>query len=200
MKASRSDASPHVAQRQSALRKLSLLVAVATYSCLSALAQGTISFQNFSQPTFFAPDYLNDGTTPLSGPQYMAELLAGPSADNLTAIASTSFFSGSSAGYFDGGTQIVPDVPGGATAFAQVGIWNTALGATFDLAKGSGLPNAWAQSPVFPVVTGKQDGGIPTLPGFLTGLTPLSLNGAVPEPSTLVLASLAAGLMLLCWR
>jgi len=155
-------------------------------------AQGTVSFQNFYQPILFAPDYLSDGTTKLSGPQYMAELLAGPSADTMTAIATTSFFSGGSAGYFNGGTQTLPNVLGGATAFAQVDIWNTMLGATFNSAKASGLPNAWAQSAVFPVVTGNPF--VPSLPGVLTGLTPLSLN-AVPEPSTLALAALGAAFL-----
>ena len=161
-----------------------------------AFAQGTIAFQNFSSPSFFAPDYLSDGATKLSGPQYMAELFAGPNTTSLSAIATTPFLSGSSAGFFNGGTQVIPNVPAGGSAFAQVDVWNTAIGASFDQAKATGLPNAWAQSTIFPVTTGSPDGGVPTPPGILTGLTPLSLNG-VPEPSTIALIGLGAAVVFL---
>jgi hypothetical protein len=58
---------------------MKILITVAVVASLTGrvvFAQGTIAFQNFSQPTFFAPDYLSDGTTKLSRPQLMAELFS----------------------------------------------------------------------------------------------------------------------------
>ncbi len=62
-------------------------------------AQGTIAFSNIG-PGLNAPAYLSDGTTKLSGAQFMAELLAGTSASSLSPIATTGFFQGVGAGYF----------------------------------------------------------------------------------------------------
>jgi hypothetical protein len=129
------------------------------------------------------PDYLSDGTTKLSGPQFTAELMAGPTVSNLTSFATTPFLSGNGAGYFLGGSQTITIVNAGATAFVQLNIWNTNTGATFDAARRSGLANAWAQSPTFPVVT--SPGPFcdpPCLPNPLVGLPSLILNGPTQSP------------------
>jgi hypothetical protein len=83
---------------------------------LTAYSQGTVNgtvdFANVSSglgPN--APVYESDGVTKLSGPQFMAELFAGPSANNLAGIAMIGFASGTQAGYFFGGVQTINSVP-----------------------------------------------------------------------------------------
>src|SRR5579859_2170697 len=71
------------------------IVAVATCSCLPAHAQGTVLFQNIDAGVN-APVYMSDRVTLLSGPQFVAELMGGASADALAPIATTPFLT---AGY-----------------------------------------------------------------------------------------------------
>ena len=164
---------------------------------LTAYSQGTVNgtvdFANVSSglgPN--APVYESDGVTKLSGPQFMAELFAGPSANNLAGIAMIGFASGTQAGYFFGGVQSINSVPGGGIAWVQVDVWNTANGASFPQAQASGLPDSWWQSSLFTVVTGNMfTGGGPTPPATLSGLgnSPVFLN-SIPEPSVLAFACL----------
>jgi len=167
-------------------------------SALAAWGQGTLRFSNapngVSGPN--APVHESDGVTKCSGPQFMADLLAGPSADSLSLIASTGFLTGNGAGYFFGGTATVNTVAGGATAWVQVDVWNTSSGASFQAAKVSGMPNSWWQSAIFTAVTGWTSIN-PAPPGSLDALgkSPVYLN-SVPEPSALALAGLGALLVL----
>ena len=135
-----------------------VLVMLLIISCgRIAYSQGTVSFSN-AGPGVNAPVYESDGVTKVSGPLFMAELLAGALADNISPVASTAFGTGNSAGYFFAGTQTVSGVLPGTTAWVQVDVWNTASGASFSQAQSSGLPNSWWQSSVFSVETG----GVPT--------------------------------------
>jgi hypothetical protein len=165
-------------------------------SIVAARAQGTVWFQNIG-PGFNAPVFESDGLTPLSGTQFMAELLGGPSANNLASIATTGFLTGAFAGYFNGFEQTINSVAPNAMASVEVRVWNTASGSSFLQAQASGLPNSWWLSGIFGASLG---GGVvnPTTPGYLTGLgnSPVYLNG-VPEPSALALAGLAAGATIL---
>jgi PEP-CTERM motif-containing protein len=163
----------------------------------NVVSQGTVTFDNLNFPAGLkAPVYEADGITPLSGSQFVAQLLGGPSATTLTSIAKTGFLAD---GFFNGGTQGVPGVGGFGTAWVQVDVWNTASGASFAQAMASGLPNSWWQSPIFTVVTGNPNlGGGPSMPGVLNGLgtSPVFLNGLVPEPSTFALAGFGAAALL----
>jgi len=78
---------------------------------VSALAQGTVNFANFS--TYFnAPVVLCDGGTKV-GPPCVVGLVAGLSAGTLAFVTTTSFVA---PGYFSGGTVSIPGVPGGSNA------------------------------------------------------------------------------------
>ncbi|HWW00845.1 MAG TPA: PEP-CTERM sorting domain-containing protein [Candidatus Acidoferrum sp.] len=166
--------------------------------CLAARPQGTVNFINVTVPVGLnAPVYHSDGVTPLSGPQFQAELLGGLSASNMVSIATTGFLQGNGAGYFNGGEQTITAVPGGGIAWVQVEVWNTASGASFSQTRASALPDSWWESAAFTVVTGR-DGVNPTLPAFLLGLgdAPVFLN-SVPEPSTFALIGLGSAAALL---
>jgi hypothetical protein len=176
-----------------ALILLSLVVA----SAMGLHGQGTVLFANYSQQGqgVNAPVYESDGVTALSGSQFMAELLAGRSMNNLVSIATTGFLTGG-VGIFHAGPETINSVPPGGTAWVQVDVWNTASGQTFAQAKASGLPNSWWQSSVFSVITAGGFQGPPPTP--LTGLgnSPVYLNG-VPEPSSLAVFSCGLALVLL---
>ncbi|MGH7972792.1 MAG: hypothetical protein ACREIC_29100, partial [Limisphaerales bacterium] len=82
--------------------------------CFGAWAQGTIWFINIdSQHGLDAPIYQADGVTKLAGQQFMAELLAGPTASSLASIATTGFLDGAFAGYFNGGVWNINTVAPG---------------------------------------------------------------------------------------
>lgn len=171
-----------------------------TLSCLVvgvvAYGQGTVNFANIAGAAVNAPIFQNDGTTRLAGAQYQVQLLAGPTADSLTAIATAPFQTGAGAGYFVGGTQVIPGVVGGGTAWIQILVWDTSAGATYAAALASGLDNVYGFSSVFSVVTGNPSAEPPGTPALLTGLQSFSLV-VVPEPSTFALAGLGlAGLLL----
>lgn len=154
-------------------------------------AQGTVLFQNYVPPLGVnAPVYESDGVTPLSGAQFVAELLGGDSASNLESLATTGFLTGTGAGYSSGGSRAIPGVVPGGTAWIQVRVWNTGSGSSFTQAQASGMANSWWASAVFTLTPG---GGTinPTTPAPLTGLgnSPVYLN-SVPEPSPLGLIGL----------
>ncbi len=163
-------------------------------------AQGTVNFANLFpnlvNPVVNAPVYESDRNTPLSGSQFMAELLGGPSTDALASIATAGFLIGAGAGYFNGGAQVIGTVPPGSTAWIQIRVWNTASGNSYPQAVASGLPNSWWQSAVFMVIAGGGFQGPPPTPLAGLGTSPVYLNGFVPEPSTLALASIGAALAL----
>ena len=179
------DCSTTYLTNDSTMKTFALLVLVFTW-CVSARSQGTVLFNNGPSSSVNAPVYESDGITKLSGPQFMAELFAGPNVNSLGSIAMTGFLTGNSAGYFYGGVQTINSVLPGGNAWFQVDVWNTASGATFGQAQASSLPDSWWQSSVFMEVTGNPFALPPTLPSPLFGLgtSPVFLN-SVPEPSSL---------------
>src|SRR5690349_15648573 len=71
-----------------AMKRLSLTLLVAAFS-LTAHPQGTVLFDNIHVGAPNAPVFESDGVTKLSGPQFTAELFAGPSVNSLASIAMT---------------------------------------------------------------------------------------------------------------
>jgi hypothetical protein len=163
------------------------------WTTVSLSAQGTIQFAN-SVGDIDAPFFDLDGVTRLAGNNYMAQLLAGTSADSLEPVGNpATFLSGSSAGYFDGGVVSVPTVAPGEVGFFQVGAWHT-LGGTitsYSAALTAGV--YYGQSAIFTAFTGGY--GIPAAPpGVLTGLQSFAL---IPEPSAWALLAFGAALLTL---
>ena len=175
----------------------SLLVAA------GAFAQGTVLFQNRVTGTLDAPVTVAGGAL-ATGPQYVAQLLAGPSAAALAPIGSPlAFRTGAAAGFFTGGALTVDSIPAQSVGFFQVVAWDTTVGATYAAAVASGLGGV-GQSAVFQNKTG---GGVPPLPAeILVGgangspvFAAFSIPGVIPEPSVLALGVIG-GLALLMRR
>ena len=162
-----------------------LLVAVAVMvAAITAQAQGTISFNNFTGPTVTTV-----GGVALNN-AFTAELLAGTSAASLVSIATTKYGS-PAASFFNAGADIaIAGIAAGQQAVIQLRVFDGASFAAATTQRG--------QSGTATVTLGGSSGGGPpaTSPG-IAGVGAFSLT-LIPEPSTLALGLLAgAGLLAL---
>lgn len=145
-------------------------------------AQGTVIFANYVWGVLDAPVFEADYVTRVAGPEYIAQLYAGPDSSSLAPVGPpVPFLSGAGAGYFLGGTRVIPTVAPGNVAAVQVRYFRTRA-----------LSGDIALTGVSLVTTGG-GGSPPTLPANLVGLT--SVAFPEPEPPTTLLALLAAGLL-----
>ena len=156
----------------------SILLLLSGAICYSASGQGYVSFVNISSAAGVnAPVYLGD--TKVTFP-YVAQLLGGPDSTSLAYLGSPApFLSGTGAGYFNGGTVVIPGVPGGGTAHVQVVVWDPTLGGTTNGASAAqafaywaaGHSYGWGSSPVFTAITGDPTASPPMPPPVLSNLT-----------------------------
>src|SRR5262245_10105618 len=137
----------------SAIGMMMKIRALLLVKCLAApfalMGQGTVLFSNHV-PTqgVDAPMYIVFGENAcarVEGSGFAAELYAGPaSTGSLSPIGvPVAFLTGALAGYFDGGTDPIRDVPNvlpGFPALAEVRVWRLADGATWE--------EAFANAPV----------------------------------------------------
>lgn len=175
------------------MKKFTATLLASSLMAVAAFGQGQVLFQNVNSVGLQAYMYASDGTTKLAGTGFQAALI---NSDTSAILAQTGFLSGGGAGIFSGGTVTVPGVAGGSIAHLQVEVWNTAFGSTYASASASGQANAFAISPVLNITVTSA----PNPPANLTGLTPLSLNTVVPEPSSLALAGLGAAALMVFRR
>ena len=124
---------------------------------ISGQSQGVITFANAD------PLLHSDASTRLT-PPYVAGLMAGPSPNNLSFIATTPFLSGALSGYFEGGSQVITNVAPFYTVYVRMVVWNTNAGATLAQAQASLLTDAWGQTDVFSMATGDPSQFPPMLP------------------------------------
>ena len=193
-----------------------LLATTLASALLAAVSygQGTVSFKNyFGSPTTDprVNFYTGYGVT---GSQYVVALMAGPTSGSEVQVATTTFLTqAAAAGFFQGGVVSIPTVPGGATAFCTIEVWDSTLngtttGATYAQAEAytvnqlpNIVPNLFGSSVEFAVVTGNPNGNPPTPPAFLVpGLTSFSLSAPIPEPSGFTLMSLGAATLMIFRR
>ena len=153
---------------------------------------GTVHFNNRVHVAGVdAPVFEADGTTPLAGPAYLAQLHAGPTPDALEPVgAAVPFRTGAGAGYITGGVVVIPGVAPGAQAYVQMRVWESARGPDYYSALRAGSKTG--VSNVLPLVTGGA-GSPPSFPADLVGLESFQI-GLETEPPVLVLSSPAAGL------
>ncbi len=188
------------------MKKLITIGASVLLVNLSALAQGTISFQNLGAG-FTGSGVLDPtGAKVGSGAPYTIELLASTTSGSLTAftpaVSTSSWLAG---GYFGvGGAAFT--LPGYAPAsfpFFQLRAWNNTGGVT-SYAAALAAGQAYMPSTVWQLVAG---GGLSGLgnPGASPPVPAPALFGMpagyqlipVPEPSTIVLGVLGAAALLL---
>jgi hypothetical protein len=156
-----------------------LMVSVAAYG------QGEVNFNNRITGVVDARVLMPDGTTG-AGAGITAQLYGGPAGSVESALVpltpTTDFRTSSAAaqGYVNAAVVQVPGIASGGTAAIQMRAYQ---GASYDAASLKGKSN------IIPVSLG--GGTLP--PGNLSGLNGFTL---VPEPSTIALAVMGAGLLL----
>jgi hypothetical protein len=178
------------------MKKLLATACVAAVMAIQSFGQGTILGSN-AGATFSSPVFDIDGTTPLSGATFLAQVYGGADAGSLTALgAPVAFLTGASEGYFFSGTLTVPGVVGGGVATIVVRAWNAAGGATYEQASATIGARA-GESNIFTVTTGNPAGSPPTSPAALAGMESFNLVTVVPEPSIIALGLVGCGLFML---
>lgn len=158
-------------------------------SGMVAFGQGQINFGNrVTIAGIDAKVFQADGTTPLDGAAYKAQLYVGAVADSLTAVGPVlDFRTGAAAGYITSTAITIPGVTG--TVFAQLRAWEAARGATYEAAFGT-LAGYGSSDPVQVDLTLP-----PAAPADMAGLQSFAL--IIPEPSTVALVLLGLGALAL---
>ncbi len=142
-------------------------------------AGGTIYFSNRNLGLGLdARVFDTDGVTPVSGPDFVAQLHAGPTAETLEPVGPiVSFLTDDGAGYFRGEDRSIAKVLPGKTAFVQIRAWSRLAGSTFEEAR---LANGkHGANPPIPVVTGNV-GSPPTFPTLPTEWVSFRLQTGSP--------------------
>jgi hypothetical protein len=170
-----------------------------------AWAQGSITFKNYGYTPRY-PILEGDGITPLSGSAYAADLYYGPvgaNPANFTSLGlAVPFLTGTGAGYFNGGDQIIPIFAAGSSVQVQIRAWRVADGSSWAAAyanPGNGghcsAVDSWF-NPVLTVTLGGA-GSPPSLPATLAGMGGQQF---VPEPTTVLLGFAGLGGLVLLRR
>jgi len=138
---------------------------------------GTIDFRNDfpGMTNAWAPVFDLDGSTRLSGTQYVAQLYAGPTLGQLRpAGIPTPFRTGINAGFFIPQLITLANVPPGSNAVVEVMAWDTAFGDSYEQVRFTG--GRVGKSEILQVTAG--GGGDPD--GSLLGLPSFSLQAGLP--------------------
>jgi hypothetical protein len=189
------------------MKKL-LIVGLLAAGAVSALAQGTVVFNNagtglsgVAGPVMFAGD--NRPGAPIGGPgaaagtAFLAQLQYNNAGTWTDVGPSQPFRTGGAAGYWQAPPTAVaiPGIAGGANATLRVAAWAAELGSSYSAALASGLGGAGLSNELTVALGGA--GEPPTLPATLVGLQAINISAVVPEPSIAALGLLGAGLLLI---
>ena len=191
------------------MRATDLVTAIgAVLVTASVYPQGSINFGNNSSTCVYC-DFVNGQKVPV-GTAFLAELMYAPDGtpsdifdQEAVRIGAPASF-GPVPGVFAGGARTVQYLsPAGGFGLFQVRVWESRYGASYleVLARGAG--GHAGKSIIVRVDTGDPTTVPPGTPASLVaaGLTSFSIGGlsspyqCVPEPSTLVLAALALGIL-----
>jgi hypothetical protein len=184
--------------------KKTIVLAAALLVSFGVLAQGTYNLDNSPLTTGGTVDakvFDTNGTTPLAGPTFFAQLFIGTVSNSASLTpqgAIVSFYPTGSGGegYVNpSGTTITStNVAPGGSGFVQLRAWSGA--ATYAAAAATG--GAKIGSSGILNLTAGGSGAPPSLPANLVGLASFSLTTVViPEPSTIILGILGGVALLL---
>jgi len=181
-----------------------LTAAVLVATGLAAYSQGTVNFNNrvpSATPAIDAKIIAENGAG-LDGAAWLAQLYFAPgnaaeSSLQAVSIAPVPFRTGAAAGYIAvgaAGERILTGVALGGDATVQIRAWNAAAGATYEVASAA-ANGIFGKSNLVNVKTG----GVGAPPGpaaDLVGLQGFTVH-PVPEPTTIALGLMGAGLLFL---
>lgn len=178
------------------MKKLFVTI-LCSVAALTGWTQGTVNFANVGAGVN-APVREDNGTTLLAGVAYQAVLYFALGADqplgNLQPLLSTqTAFSAvaAQAGYFLGGAKGVTGTASGDTITVQIRAWRASDGASYDVAANTVGAHVGKGN----LINVKLGGGATPTPNMV-GITPFNLMVVIPEPSTIALGLLGAGLLL----
>lgn len=141
---------------------------------------GTVQFTNIVGD-ILAPVFDIDGTTPLAGAGFMAQLYAGPTVTDLAPVGpAVPFLTGPLAGFWSvdpSVTRAIPSVLPGSEAVVQARVWETAMGPSFEAALANGSRVGISLALTIP--TGGH-GIPPSLPTEMVGLDSFQLTFDLP--------------------
>jgi hypothetical protein len=178
------------------------ILSLVLLSGYSVLGQGTIFFGNRLSASTFVPVYMADGTTPVTGPNFSAQLYA-QLGGSFTAVGNPIVFRspGAANGSWAGATVAIPGAAPGTTVQLEVRAWANSFSSYDAAVAGGGL---YGLSPIF---TSGQLGGDPgggglpitdpNIVGNATAINNMQSFNLVPEPSTIALGVLGIGALLL---
>ncbi len=170
------------------MKKL-IVAAALTLTTVGAMAQGQINFANrLTVAGIDAKVTMPDGTTPLAGADYLAQLYVGLTAESLAPVGTpVPFRTGNFAGYISANI-VTTSFAGGTMVVAEMRAWEAAGGNSYDAAIAAG--KLFGKSDPINVTVAVA----PNPPADLVGLRGFAL---VPEPSTMALGLLGAAALLL---
>jgi hypothetical protein len=179
------------------MKKLILTAALGLAVVSAAFAQGTINFASAAPGAVFVTS--NTAGVKATGAGYLADFYYGANGSTegqLTALGlPATFNTGAQAGYFTGGARTIPGFGGGTTIEAQVRVWQSTFGPTYDLAAAAG--GEVGKSSLFTVTLATPPG----TPQVLNGLNGTFIVASpVPEPTTFAMAGLGLASMLILRR
>lgn len=177
------------------MKKFFALFCLMLSLAVNSYGQGNIVYGNFDGGSLYAPVFNVDGTTPLAGSGFSAQLYFGATgaADNALTALSGTLVNFSSAGIINTLATIqIPGFAAGTTVRLQLRAWDNAGGSitSFESALIRGSSASFISAPLAADLA-------PNTP-YMTGLTSFQL-AAVPEPTTIALGVLG-GLGLLARR
>jgi hypothetical protein len=181
------------------MKKLALIAVASLMAGSFAFAQGTVNFNTRVVPDVVAQVFMPDGTTPIAGDGFTAQLFGGPAGTAEASLApmtpTTVFRTGAGAGFVvAAGSAAVPGAPGGGSATLQLRVWENLGGTVTSYAQAASGGLLHGSSELFTVANlGDLTASPPTTPPNLIGLQSFSL---IPEPSTYALLALGAAAFL----